>query len=470
VHLRLGHWDAAERSLTRALSRTVLAGGPRRSEADYHLGIVEWCTGRDPAATERWAALAAKSPMDVWTAKAGALAHAGTDTLPGEGPLVRSMLDPRWPAAETFRAAHDTQWRRPPEAIDDVVARAFDLLLLQQRADGGWYGPRWGGSPESTEDGEPGNALEEALEDVDESAADSTFPNIRTAIAALACEALHDWRELDPARADAALAHGEAFLLREDLVGRGDATAWVYADAFRLRHFAKRFATLKPEDVPLVEDRMQAWRDALLAQQRDLHGVFRHYAAYSSTFVTAMVTSCLWDAREAGLGRIPDEVFASAAEVLEASRDEQTGLYGYLVDHPQVGRSVLGAANRQPLCEWTLFLCGRRDRDALPPALEVFLKHYETSAEKARKTNFHIPALDATAGYFFFHNFLPACRAAVDAGPAGEVLRAELLARLCELPEIDGSFIDSGFSYGKSYSTAVALLSARVLLGDDAGS
>lgn len=39
----------------------------------------------------------------------------------------------------------------------------------------------------------------------------------------------------------------------------------------------------------------------------------------------------------------------------------------------------------------------------------------------------------------------------------------KLLALLCALPEIDGTFIDAGFSYGKCYSTAMALQSLHLL-------
>ena len=176
--------------------------------------------------------------------------------------------------------------------------------------------------------------------------------------------------------------------------------------------------------------------------------------------MTAAVTYCLHDAR-AGGAAVPDVVFDRSAWVLESARDPDSGLFGYLLDNPAVTRDRLGAANRQPLCVWVLTLCGRADRDELAPAVERFLEAYEDSAALARQSNFHIPSLSHTAGYYFFHNFYPACRAARASGR--EELRLALLEKLVALPEIDGSFIDSGFSYGKSYGTAMALLSLRLI-------
>ena len=42
-------------------------------------------------------------------------------------------------------------------------------------------------------------------------------------------------------------------------------------------------------------------------------------------------------------------------------------------------------------------------------------------------------------------------------------LAARLRERLLSLPDVDGTFLDSGFSYGKSYSTAAALLALDAL-------
>ena len=86
------------------------------------------------------------------------------------------------------------------------------------RSNGSWPGPRWGGGPD-------GGLKHE---------------NLEKSIAAVACAAIRSWRALDPAAADAALARGEDYLLDDSKVVRGDEVAWVYADGYRLFHFARR--------------------------------------------------------------------------------------------------------------------------------------------------------------------------------------------------------------------------------------
>ena len=205
---------------------------------------------------------------------------------------------------------------------------------------------------------------------------------------------------------------------------------------------------------------MESWVQQLVAQQVKNNGPFSHYT-YTSTFVTATATYCLHRARSVGID-VPNSVFETSANVLESCRGPQ-GFYGYLVDHPHVGRSGKGAAGRQPLCEWTLLLCGKSTPEKVSRALDVFFENYESSIELARKANFHIPALDNTAGYYFFHNFYPACEAAAASGRSKRKHEKRLLQLLCRLPEVDGTFMDAGFSYGKSYSTAMALLSLKVV-------
>lgn len=62
-------------------------------------------------------------------------------------------------------------------------------------------------------------------------------------------------------------------------------------------------------------------------------------------------------------------------------------------------RTRHGAATRQPLCEWPQYKCDNAAAARVPKSLDVFLEAYGDSAALARKTNFHIPKLDNTAGY-----------------------------------------------------------------------
>ncbi len=447
LHLRTGGIDRAAKTLD-ALA-TLEPAGARAAEAGFLRAAARYASKDEDAAVAAWRATAERFPDAAFGVTSAAYAKRGSDEELGEGPLTRSMADVRWLAKDAYALGPDTQWRRTRDDADDVVRRGMEFLLLAQRSNGSWRGPRWGGGPEEAAD----SAATEAK---------TRNENLQIAISAVACAALHAWRERMPDAVDAALARGEEFLLQDDTIERGAAVAWVYADVFRVWHFARRLATLGPERRAEAMDAIARWVDQLVAQQDETGGAFQHFV-YRSTFVTAAVTWCLADARELGVD-VPERVFPRAAALLESCRGGDAGLYGYLTDDPAVTRSFVGAASRQPLCEWTLFRCGERTPAHLDAAVDLYLEHYHAGTETARKANFHVPSLDHHAGYYFFHNFYPTCRAAKD-GADGVADRAgELLDRLCELPEIDGTFIDSGFSYGKSYGTAMALLSMKELM------
>ncbi len=430
VHLREGRFEESIR---------VLAGVEQPgAESAYHLGLACYLARREEEAEKAFRLAISLDPGSLWAMKASACAVAGSDGRRGESSLTRSMSDARWMAPEVYRLARDTQWRRTPDHLEDIRRRALDFLLTQQRSDGSWPGFRWGRPAE----GKGHNR------------------NVDLAIAALGCAALHAWRSEAPRRVDEALARGEARLLDRSVVRRGDAVAWVYADVYRLVHFARRLPALEGKRKGEVRRAMRVWIESLIAHQKENDGCFKHYV-YRSTFVTAGVASGLHEVRAAGFD-LPDVVFSKAADLLEGARGDN-GLFGYLLDRPAVTRSPLGAAARQPLCVLTLFQCGRATERDLDRAVRLYREVYDRSTERARKANFHIPVLDQTAGYYFFHDFVAACEAARQSGENAEEHMRALEELLCALPEIDGSFIDCGFSYGKSYSTAMALLAMRIL-------
>ncbi len=441
ARLAAGRFADAESALAAPIAPDVPR--ERAAEIGYRRGVALYFLRREDDARAAWRETLAEFPNTLFAAKAAACAELGADERLGESPLTRSMLDPRALPAAAPRGKNctDTSWRRTPDDAADVARRALDFLLLEQRSNGSWPGPRWGGGPD-------GGLKHE---------------NLEKSIAAVACAAIRSWRALDPAAADAALARGEDYLLDDSKVVRGDEVAWVYADGYRLFHFARRLPDLSGERRERVLDAMKGWVHELEAQQRTLGGPFRHFIAYSSTFATAAVLACLADARDAGVA-VDADVLSGAAAALEKTRGGELGLFGYLIDNPEVTRTSLGAGNRQPLCIHALWRLHRADEAELAHSLELFDASYDRSADLARKTNFHVPSLDHTAGYFFFHNFFPAAEVARALGDRGKDARRSLLAKLCALPEVDGSFIDAGFSYGKSYSTAMALLSLAELL------
>lgn len=424
VLVKLGRFDEAAAALA----------GSKSAEAAYWLGVARRFGSEKERATEAWALAVRRDPTSIWAARADANRRVGSDGNRGEGPLTRSMEDPRWLAAEAYAVRADTQWRREPAEAEDVARRALSFLRLQQEADGSWGGSRWGGGGERSASAE----------------------NIRIAITAACASALHAHRARDPAGIEKALSKADAALLEPGRVQASGPSIWIYADGLRLRYFARRLADfLTTKKRAEVKARMQAWVDRLLAHQGANKGAFKHYS-YASSFAIAAAIDWLTCARGAGLV-VPDAALSEACEALEAMRGPG-GFYGYLTANPKVTRGPLGAGSRAPLCALALDLTG--SRQDLPGAVARYLASYRASAERARKTNFHNPSLGQTAGYYFFHNFTYACRA--DRRGGGKH-RSALLALLCELPELDGAFIDAGFSYGKSYSTAMALLAFEAL-------
>lgn len=112
-----------------------------------------------------------------------------------------------------------------------------------------------------------------------------------------------------------------------------------------------------------------------------------------------------------------------------------------------------------PLNELALLSWGQGSQDAVAAALDNFFEHYDR-LDRVRKSDYH--ADGELAGFFYFHSFLPAAEAAAALGGRGEPAMRRLRGLLAQIPEIDGSFAED-HEIGKSYATAMALLSLRRL-------
>ncbi len=443
--LGAGEFDTAAGHFERVFE----VGGEDAAECGYQLGAVHYLSAREDAALGVWRALVEAHPASPWAPRAAAHLTIAGDGLRGEGPLTRAMQRLTWSAPVTRE--HGTRAPRGLDAEEAVVARAREVLLAQQRPNGAGYGAHWGGAGAAP----PDEAVGEGP---------GVFGNIHTAISALAATALVAWRDVAPERVDAALARAQGYLLRDDLVVRGEAMGWVYADAFRIAYLLARHPERDTWDDELL-DHEAAWIDAIVEWQAQNGGPIRHFS-YGSTFVTALVTLVLADAREHGAD-VPGQVFEQTAAVLEGAREGDTGLFGYLVDAPALNRTPAGAACRQPLCTLALLRCGATDAGDVVRGLRTWFEHYAKFIEPPRYTNFHMSELDGSAGYFFFHNLFATAWAIERCGAqaAGEDFAGRLRELVLELPEVDGTFVDSGVSYGKSYGTAMALLALARLRG-----
>ena len=111
-----------------------------------------------------------------------------------------------------------------------------------------------------------------------------------------------------------------------------------------------------------------------------------------------------------------------------------------------------------PVCEGTLFQVGRSDLDKVRFALLTFWDNM-SHLEGVRRNDFHSDG--ELGGFFFFH-------AVFHASETARLLPAEeqpaqwqkFVALLQQIPEMDGSFLDS-HELGRSYGTAMALLTLR---------
>ncbi|MHC4816400.1 MAG: hypothetical protein ACYTFN_25380, partial [Planctomycetota bacterium] len=110
-----------------------------------------------------------------------------------------------------------------------------------------------------------------------------------------------------------------------------------------------------------------------------------------------------------------------------------------------------------------LLAFGRSDKQKLLFAFETFWK-YMHRIENVRRNDFHSDG--QLGGFFFFHALYHASEAN-KLLPAGDRRKnnKKFLEVLQEIPEMDGSFVDS-HELGRSYGTAMALLTLKNVMGE----
>jgi tetratricopeptide (TPR) repeat protein len=396
------------------------AGTP---EGAYYLGVAERLSGRDDEAKAIWSKLVESSPETRWGWRASANTTLHKDDKP-YGPAATGFEDVFWCAAPAAGAT-TTKWERTPADAEDIARRAVAWLLKAQSSNGGWTDARYAFWPSP-----------------------EIQPNVHMAVTGLACTALLQWRELDPARIDAALEKGEKFLLDDSKLARGK-NEESYAEAYRLLYLSNRAASAadKKKLVGRMDDIV-----ATLASMQDQGGFWSH--EYPNPFVTASVLQVLQKAKRAGV-TVPDAVFSRGSDALKKSRDDK-GRQGY--DAGRKGSTDFSSSGRNSMAEAALLEDKATDRKSFEAAMEQFWAFLERR-ENVRVCDFHSDG--ELAGFFFFNNFYHTTEAAaLLEGKARQEAYARGLAHLVRIPEIDGSFIDS-HEMGKSYGTASALLSLR---------
>ncbi|HTF56585.1 MAG TPA: hypothetical protein VK661_05055, partial [Planctomycetota bacterium] len=395
-------------------------------EAAYYLAHAERMLGRDDVANGIWAKLAESSAEDRWGWRAAANTTIHKDQK-AYGPAAVGFEDVFWSAAPGAGAT-TTRWERTPADLEDVAKRAVAWLLRNQSANGSWNDARYAYWPSP-----------------------AIQPNVHMAVTGLACAALLEWRDVDPARIRAALAVGEKFLLDEKNMARGQ-NEEPYADAYRLLYLARKHATLADDEAKKTsKERMNAIVKKLAAiQGKD--GNWAH--EYPNPFCTAAVLQMLLLARKAG-AEVEEGMLARGAEALKATRDDK-GRQAYSADGK--GDNDPNSSGRDAMCEAALLELKATERESFEAAMDQFWSFLD-KRENVRVCDFHSDG--ELAGFFFFNNFFHTTEAfSLLEGKGREESLAKAAAHLAKIPEIDGSFIDS-HEMGKSYGTAMGLLSLK---------
>ena len=395
-------------------------------EAAYYLALAERLSGRDDAAKEIWAKLVETSPDTRWGWRASANTTLHKDEK-AYGPAAVGFEDVLWCPAPAAGAT-TTRWERTPADAQDIAKRAVAWLLRAQSADGGWNDSRYAYWPSP-----------------------EIQPNVFMAVTGMAAAALLQWRDVDPAGVDAALAKAEKYLLDDKRLARGK-NEESYAEAYRLLYLACKNETLKDGGAKKkVEAAMNRIVGSLAAIQ-DQAGFWAH--EYPNSFVSAAVLQILQRAKRAGAS-VEESIFSRGSDALKKTRDDQ-GRQGY--DAGRMGSTDSSSSGRNAMCEAALLEDKATDRKNFEAAMDLFWTHLERR-EAVRVCDFHSDG--ELAGFFFFNNFYHTTEALdLLEGKARDEGRGRGLAHLAKISEIDGSFIDS-HEMGKSYGTAAALLSLK---------
>ncbi len=417
----LGRLAEARKSLEAAKA------GPRASEARYVLAVAERCSGRDADAAKRFEELARDSARTRWGWRASANLHKHNDGVP-VGPAATCFEDFTWTGDSAYGLARTTRWERTPADLPDVARRAVEWLLRNQSSSGGWTDSRYAFWPSP-----------------------KILPNVHTSVTGLAAAALLDWREVDPARVDAALAAAEKFLLDDARLAPGE-NEEVYAHSYRLLYWLRKHAASK--DAAVRKDcvaRMGAVA-AALGKIQDAQGYWAH--EYPNPFCTAAALQALQAAAAAG-AEIPEGMVARGLDALLATRgDRGRQAYGA----PGRASAAKDSSARSAMCEAVLLAAGKTTKEEFQAAMDDFWTFLDRR-ENVRVCDFHSDG--ELGGFFFWHGFYHTSEAiALQDEPGRAASREKAAAHLARIPEIDGSFLDS-HEMGKSYGTATALLSLK---------
>jgi tetratricopeptide (TPR) repeat protein len=426
--MRQGDFTRAARLFAEALSTRPPPG--RIAEALYYRGCLAQLAGQPEQARMAFQQLTAAHADTLWALKAE----------------VRTAWPERLIPAENFRSVVSTlggdrtEQSVPKKKQFQLVQRAIQYLLEQQREDGTW----------PTEH-------------------DANL----SAIAALVARALDTWADRLPEpqqkAALAAVARTVAWI-QKHLAEQDPKTASSFGAAYML-DFALDHQKRHPQkkaNRALVETAMafllagqcpdgawsynyrfnETWRGGIGGWPRTTRG-------RTHSMNTGPALLVLAEAHARGFA-VDEKAMARAVGVLKKMR-ASAGVYTYTYPFPINFQKPDQSIARGPACEHALFKAGAVSRADLHTTLKTFM-HYRDALRIPVKLNASWGNPHAFSSYFYFYAYYHAARAMVELGgnaaPAWlEALRQDLLA----VPELDATWVDYHLA-GKPYGTAMALL------------
>lgn len=191
----------------------------------------------------------------------------------------------------------------------------------------------------------------------------------------------------------------------------------------------------------------------------------------ASTFMTAPALQALFHAKKRGYS-VPDSVVEEALTALDRARTKVGG-YSYgsgaknLNDVPDAELRFMdlagSSAARAAVCETTLLLAGRGDKERHLAALKLFFKHWDDLAVRKSQRGTHIKPYGIAPYYFMFgHLYCAQAIEQVEDKAQREEFREQMRQILARSVDETGTWNDRQFGRSAGYGTGMALMTAHM--------
>ena len=187
--------------------------------------------------------------------------------------------------------------------------------------------------------------------------------------------------------------------------------------------------------------------------------------------MTAPALQALFHAKARGY-LVPDEVVEEALTALDRARTKVGG-YAYGSGRKNLNENTeeqlrfmdLGpsSAARAAVCETTLMLAGRGDKNRHRVALELFFKHWDDLAIRKSQLGTHIKPYGIAPYYFMFgHLYCAQAIELVEDAKLRDGFRAQMRQILARSVDDKGTWNDRQFGRSAGYGTAMALMTMNM--------